>query len=195
MTQAASSSKRAAITAQLGQVFRERGYEGATLTHLAAATSLGKASLYHHFPGGKAEMAEVLLREAVALAESRAFAKLTEPGTPRERLARFIDGYARYLEDSQGPCLLGVLALGSARHTLGAAASEQMTNQVAGWRSALERLFESDGLKAKRAARSAAEVLDVLYGAQVMAALLDDPRHLRRACKRLHRDIDKLFTP
>jgi len=54
--------RRDALLRQLGQVFRERGYEGATLTQLAAATGLGKASLYHHFPGGKAEMADVLVR-------------------------------------------------------------------------------------------------------------------------------------
>jgi len=58
--------RRDALLRQLGQVFRERGYEGATLTQLAAATGLGKASLYHHFPGGKAEMADVLVRDAIA---------------------------------------------------------------------------------------------------------------------------------
>ncbi len=41
----------------LDDVFRRRGYEGATLSVLSRACGLGKASLYHHFPGGKDEMA------------------------------------------------------------------------------------------------------------------------------------------
>ena len=31
-------------------VFRDRGFEGATIAEIARATGLGKASLYHHFP-------------------------------------------------------------------------------------------------------------------------------------------------
>lgn len=188
---APSANRRAELTAQLGQVFRERGYEGATLTQLAAATGLGKASLYHHFPGGKSEMLEVLVREAIALAESRAFARLEGPGPAAEQLAAFIDGFADYLERSGGPCLLGVLALGSSNQAIGDL-GRQMDEQMTLWRARLERSFEAAGCKPKRAARAAAEVLEVLYGAQVLAALHDDPRHLRRACKRLHRELKRL---
>ena len=47
--------------AQLLTVFRRYGYEGATLTRLSEATGLGKASLYHHFPKGKEEIAAAVL--------------------------------------------------------------------------------------------------------------------------------------
>lgn len=51
------------VIAQLTKVFRQYGYEGATLARLSEATGLGKASLYHHFPKGKEEMAAVVLIE------------------------------------------------------------------------------------------------------------------------------------
>jgi AcrR family transcriptional regulator len=41
----------------LAEVFREHGYEDASLSLLSQATGLGKGSLYHFFPGGKEEMA------------------------------------------------------------------------------------------------------------------------------------------
>ncbi len=184
MTRAASN--RTTLLVALGQVFRERGYEGATLTQLAAATGLGKASLYHHFPGGKAEMAEALVRDAVTELQQRAFARLTGPEPPAERLARFIDGYAEYLERAGGQCLLGVLALTAERGQqdhppLTAAITEQFRD----WQLALARVFEESGDKPKRAARRAAELLNQIYGAQLVAKLLDEPKHLKRTLRRL----------
>ena len=49
--------------AQLSKVFRQYGYEGATLARLSAATGLRKASLYHHFPKGKEKMAAAVLNQ------------------------------------------------------------------------------------------------------------------------------------
>ncbi|MDZ7668675.1 MAG: TetR/AcrR family transcriptional regulator [Gammaproteobacteria bacterium] len=179
--------RRAELLAALAQVFRERGYEGATLTELAAATGLGKASLYHHFPGGKAEMADALIRDAVAQARARAFAHLQGPEPAAQRLQRFVSGFGDYLQAANGPCLLGVLAMGSARQVHG----ELLAAQFGEWRDALAALFEEAGQKPKRAGRSAAEVLDTLYGAQMTAALLDDPKHFGRSLKRLARRLDK----
>jgi TetR/AcrR family transcriptional regulator, lmrAB and yxaGH operons repressor len=176
---------RATLLDQLGRVFRERGYEGATLTQLAAATGLGKASLYHHFPGGKAEMAEALLRDAVAAAERLAFSHLDGPGAPGERLERFLGGYGDYLQHSGGQCLLAVLTLGSGSSEHAA----RITTQFEHWQHALARVFEACGQKRKRATRSATELLAQLYGAQVLCKLFDDPRYLRQTLKRLARSL------
>src|SRR5437762_12723369 len=54
---------RAALLPVLGEVFRAHGYEGATLALITEATGLGKGSLYHFFPGGKAQMAAAVLDE------------------------------------------------------------------------------------------------------------------------------------
>ena len=42
-------------------IFREYGYEGASLSKISERTGLGKASLYHHFPNGKQQMAQEVL--------------------------------------------------------------------------------------------------------------------------------------
>jgi TetR/AcrR family transcriptional repressor of lmrAB and yxaGH operons len=49
------------IIPALAEVFREHGYEGASLALLGDATGLGKGSLYHFFPNGKEEMAAAVL--------------------------------------------------------------------------------------------------------------------------------------
>lgn len=181
------ATRRAALLDTLAGVFRERGYEGATLTELAAATGLGKASLYHHFPGGKAEMCDALIRAAVAEAQTRAFSHLRGGEPPAARLQQFLAGYSGYLEHAGGPCLLGVLAMGSARQSHGGRIAAQFRD----WQADLARVFEDAGQKPKRAGRSAAEVFNTLYGAQMSAALLDDPRHVPRSLKRLARRLEK----
>lgn len=39
-------------------LFRQRGYDGVGLNEILKAADLPKGSLYHHFPGGKRELAE-----------------------------------------------------------------------------------------------------------------------------------------
>ena len=48
------------VIGNLMHVFRTVGYDGASLSELASPTGLKKASLYHRFPNGKKEMAEVV---------------------------------------------------------------------------------------------------------------------------------------
>ena len=54
------------LLCRLSNVFRDVGYEAATLTMLAQATGLQKASLYHRFPEGKEQMAREVLQDAAA---------------------------------------------------------------------------------------------------------------------------------
>ena len=71
---------------QLGKVFRIHGYEGASLSLIAEATGLKRASLYHRFPGGKEEMAEAVLTHVDDWFGSHILAPLSEPGKPAARL-------------------------------------------------------------------------------------------------------------
>ncbi|HEX4251546.1 MAG TPA: TetR/AcrR family transcriptional regulator, partial [Pseudonocardia sp.] len=58
------------LLVRLAEVFRRTGFEGASLGALAEAAQLRRASLYHRFPDGKAQMAEVVLgRVEVLLGE------------------------------------------------------------------------------------------------------------------------------
>lgn len=180
---------RAALLEALGTVFETMGYDGATLTQLAAATSLGKASLYHHFPGGKAEMAAVLLRDAVADLERTAFARLNGKAPPRERLAAFIDGFREYVRDGERACLIAVFAEGSA----GAVHGDTIASQYTDWLRKLAATFEESGLKPKRSERAAADLLAALYGNLLTARLIHQPdlfkRQIKRQAKRLKQSL------
>ena len=46
---------------RLMNLFRDKGFDGASLADISTATGLGKSSLYHHFPNGKEEIARQVL--------------------------------------------------------------------------------------------------------------------------------------
>ncbi len=179
---------RADLLEALAQVFGERGYDGATLALLASTTGLGKASLYHHFPGGKAEMAAALLRDAVARIESQAFIHLGGKGPAPERLAAFIDGFRAYVDDGARPCLIAVLSEGTSGETHGATIAAQFDS----WSSRLAGTFEAAGLKPRRAERAATDLLANLYGHLRLARLQGEPARFKGEAKQLRKAVRKL---
>src|ERR1700751_5210773 len=69
-------SKGADLLAALAEVFREHGYEGASIALISERTGLGKGSLYHFFPGGKEEMGATVLSASEAWFTTKVFAPL-----------------------------------------------------------------------------------------------------------------------
>ncbi len=67
----------------LGEVFREHGFEGASLSVITARTGLGKGSLYHFFPGGKEEMGQAVLAHIDGWFETEVYAPLRDDADPR----------------------------------------------------------------------------------------------------------------
>jgi len=176
---------RETLLTELTAVFLSRGYEGSTLAELARATGLGKASLYHHFPGGKEEMVDVLLRDAVARLEQSAFSRLAEHRPPAERLRRFVEGFENYVAGGQRSCLVAVLAQGS----IGTRHGERIASQYHDWLARLALVFAEAGQKPKRADRSAQALLAGLYGHLLTAMLLKDPEQFQRGIKRLKKEL------
>jgi len=169
----------------LDEVFRNRGYEGATLAELSRACNLGKASLYHHFPGGKEEMATILLRRAVAELNEFAFRQLDRPGPWRERIAGFVDGFARYCNDGTRNCLVAEFTATAARTKFGV----EIQGQTVEWLQRLTQAFTETGVTEKRSRRRARELLGALYGALVMARMLNDPTLFQSTVQRLRKDL------
>ena len=176
---------QAQLLNQLLPVFRDHGYEGATLNMLATATGLGKASLYHHFPGGKAEIAATLLRQAVARLEKMAFARLGKRGSAAKRLHEFVDGFSAYTDDGESPCVIMAFSQGSAWEVHGASIAEQFRS----WSALLAATLEEAGYKPKRAQREASTLLGQLYGELLMAKLHGEPKRFRQSMKRIRKNL------
>jgi AcrR family transcriptional regulator len=169
-------------------VFRERGLEGATISEIAKAAGLGKASLYHHFPDGKDEMLQAVIARVLEQLERDVFLPLNGTDSPKRRLLAVIGGLADYAGGGERNCLLGILALGTAR--------ERMANQVGPrlqvWTSGIERLYVAAGLSNKRAARAARNLLIRFHGAIVVSRLEGGTEAFQFTVRRLVRELEKL---
>src|SRR6185437_15791967 len=94
----------------VAEVFRELGYEGASMSAITERTKLSKGSLYHFFPGGKEEMAAEILAHVDAWFIGEVFGPL-EHDEPRAALDRMWKSVDSYFRSGRRVCLVGAFAL------------------------------------------------------------------------------------
>ncbi|KQP36618.1 TetR/AcrR family transcriptional regulator [Methylobacterium sp. Leaf100] len=182
MSAAAPGAREAAIPA-LAEVFREHGYAGASLALLGARAGLGKGSLYHAFPGGKAEMADAVLDSIGAWFEAEIYAALRDDPDPRAAIRRMLSETDAYFRSGRRVCLVGALALSERRDRFGM----RIAGYFAAWRDALTGALH-------RAGRAEAKILAedavlAIQGGLVLARALDDPGVFERLLARLERQL------
>ena len=165
----------------LAEVFREHGYEGASLSLISEATGLGKGSLYHFFPGGKEEMAESVLSEIDGWFENHVFAPLQKASRPEDAIAAMFDSVDAYFRSGRRVCLVGALALGDTRDRF----AGEVRSYFSRWVDALSRALIQSKRSSASARALAEEVVAGIQGAIVLSRALDDPRAFARALARM----------
>ncbi len=168
----------------IAEVFRELGYEGASLGQIGERTSLGNGSLYHFFPKGKEQMAE----EVLALVDDWFVRNVYEPletGEPPVAIAQMWRAVDVYFHSGQRVCLIGAFALDATRDRFG----EPIKIYFERWVRALESALIRGGAAPAMAAALAEEVVLGIQGALVLARALDDDAVFSRALERLRKTV------
>ena len=94
------------MLSRLMDLFREKGFDGASLADISESTGLGKSSLYHHFPNGKEEMALQVLAHLEGQLEAALFEPMRSTGAPGKKLNRMLDTIDAFYEGGKTACLL-----------------------------------------------------------------------------------------
>jgi TetR/AcrR family transcriptional regulator, lmrAB and yxaGH operons repressor len=170
----ASRAPDAVVTA-VARCFRKLGYEGASMTVLAQATGLGRSSLYHHFPGGKEEMAQAALDRVEAFLRDDLGAVLSSAGVWDERQSAMLARLDLYYESGELGCLLGSLSLQDAPPEVG----ERVRVLTEYWIETLAAFMAERGDPQPR--RTAERGLALIQGALIMSAATRDKTHFRNA--------------
>lgn len=98
----------------LTKVFRNKGYEGASLKELADVTGLKKASLYHRFPDGKKEMGEAVFNHLGNWVTKNVFKTLNDNSIPPEaRLLGALTAIKELYDDGKETCILRAFSMHS----------------------------------------------------------------------------------
>jgi AcrR family transcriptional regulator len=176
---------RDGLLAMIGEVFREHGYEGASLTLIGQATGLGKGSLYHFFPGGKEEMAGAVIAHIDGWFEENVFAPLRDGADPRAGIEHMLQATDSYFRSGRRVCLIGAFALEESRDLFASPIRDYFGRWVAYLANALTRA----GHAKAEAAELAEEAVAAIQGALTLARAADDigvfSRSLRRVRMRL----------
>jgi len=83
---------------------RERGVAGTALPDVLEHSGAPRGSIYHHFPDGRAQLAEEATEWAAGFT-SRRLESLLASGDVVSALDAFIDDWTATLRDSEMPCL------------------------------------------------------------------------------------------
>ncbi|MFS8147430.1 TetR family transcriptional regulator [Rhizobium sp. R635] len=177
--------ERADIVPLLAEIFRELGYEGASLSRITERTGIGKGSLYHFFPGGKEEMAGAVIAEVDAWFEHAVYRPLRHDDAG-EAIAAMWTNVNDYFRSGGRICLVGAFALDETRERFSAAIGGYFIRWIGALRSALVRA----GYPEEEALALAEESVAGIQGALVLSRALNDKAVFTRALETLAKRLD-----
>jgi AcrR family transcriptional regulator len=148
-------------------LFRRKGVDGTAFSDVIAHSGAPRGSIYHHFPGGKAELAEEATRyagEYVAAALAAALAEDDPVATVSGFSAAVGEGLTAGGFEEGCPIVAAALE-GSRTPGARAAAGEAIRS----WEELLAESFERNDVGAERARSVATMIVAAIEGAIVLA--------------------------
>ncbi len=166
---------------RLMALFRAKGFDGASLADISASTGLGKSSLYHHFPGGKEEIAVEVLAHLERSLEAALFAPMRSDDLPAKKFDRMLDVIDRFYEGGGQACLLERLCASVDARRF----KRPLGRAFRTWIDAVEALGVGSGLSHTEARARAEDLVVRIEGALVVAAGTGDTRVFARTIRDL----------
>jgi AcrR family transcriptional regulator len=174
------------LIARLTQVFRDVGYEGASLAVLSEATGLKKASLYHRFPDGKEQMAREVLSAAGTWVTEHILQPLQSHAPPEDRVRQMIKMLDQFYSGGKQACLLNMLS--SPDMSKGPFVGYIKASFKA-WTDALVTVLMDTGFEKDVAKQRAERAIALLQGGLVLSRGMGTTRPFKNSLKDLEREL------
>jgi AcrR family transcriptional regulator len=176
----------AELIASLSCVFRDVGYEGATLSRLEEAAGLKKASLYHRFPKGKEQMANEVLESAQQWLEEHILTPLHGSAPPKARIDTMVKSLDQFYSGGKQACLLNMLS--SSRIHEGPF-TKSIRKMFEAWVDALSAVARDAGADPQTARLKAERVIMLLQGSLVFSRGVGSTQPFRRFLKSISGEL------
>jgi TetR/AcrR family transcriptional regulator, lmrAB and yxaGH operons repressor len=180
-----ATDSRASMVRSAASLIRSRGVSATSLSEVLADSGAPRGSIYHHFPDGKAQLAE----DAIRWTSDRLLAHLRAgtPSGPSEVLERFIDVWRRTVVASAGTA--GCVVAGVAIDTV---ADETRVMEVVratfrSWAAVLAEQLDAAGVPTPRAKPIAMATLAGMEGALILCRAEGNVKPLDAVAKELMR--------
>jgi TetR/AcrR family transcriptional regulator, lmrAB and yxaGH operons repressor len=148
-------------------LFRERGVDATSFSDVIAHSGAPRGSIYHHFPGGKAQLAEEATRYAGEFIAEGLAAALAQKD-PARALRSFARHWREVLTGSDFTAGCSIVAATLEGDRL-PAARDQAGSAFARWQDLLADALERQGVPPQRSRSLAALVISAIEGAVVLA--------------------------
>lgn len=164
---------RSRLLRTAGHLFRRQGYTATGVKQLLDTSGTVAGSLYHHFPGGKEELAEEVVRQAGQDINRILSASLDESGT-QVALDRFVGWLARSMKASGGldGCPIAPVAIESV--IAGPALQQAAAAQFASWARTIAARLEAEGRAPEQARALSQVILSAIEGALLLSRTSGD---------------------
>ena len=162
-----TSEARRRMIRSAAVLFRSKGVDGTAFSDVIAHSGAPRGSIYHHFPGGKSELAEEATRYAGEYIAAALAAALAEDD-PVATLTGFATAVGQGLESTgfQEGCPVVAAALEGPRMPGASAAAGEA---IRSWEDLLAASFGRNGVAAERARSVATMIVASIEGAIVLA--------------------------
>ncbi len=173
------------MVAAAAESLRRNGLAGTSFTEVLADSGAARGAIYHHFPGGKAELVE----DAVALTGARvagALGALPPVDTEAEVIDAFLELVRPVVLESAAGAGCAVAAV--VNETLPGDPLQAGSREVLdSWRASLATSLRRAGATRRRADEVATLLLTTLEGAHVLCRAAGDIEPFDRAAAALRR--------
>jgi AcrR family transcriptional regulator len=158
-------------------LIRERGVEATSFADVIAASGAPRGSIYHHFPGGKAELAAATVDWAGGVIE-RQIVRAGRDGEPIAVLRGFVAGWREVLESSDFRAGCPIVAV-TVESEAGPEAVAAAGHAFGRWQDLIAGTLRDAGVERAKARRLATLVVAAIEGAIVLSRARRDVRPLR----------------
>lgn len=170
---------KAQIIHDLGKVFRAYGFDGATISRLTDGTGLERASLYHHFPKGKKDMAEAVLLDALDTLKQTVISELETHLPASTKIEKMLAALNKFYCNGNDICFITIFSTAQTNSQI----SKAMRDATQYWLKNLTKVLSEN--KVVNAKASAQHGLASIQGALILASTTQDTKIFKNTLKQL----------
>jgi AcrR family transcriptional regulator len=187
-----TSDSRNRMIQSAALLFREHGYSGTGFRDVIEHSGAPRGSIYHHFPGGKEELAADTVAWAAAVIERR-IERAAHNGNPIVALGLFVDAWREVLEGSNFRAGCPIVAV-AAEADAGSKATAAAAAAFARWQDLIAHALLDTGVSRTDARRLATLVIASIEGAILLCRARRDIRPLRDVHRALEAALRAAMT-